>query len=185
MNSRKLYRKLVLAFILGTLGTARAQSVFLETRGAYFSPTDKAFREIYGTGMSWGGELSFAVSKSAAVWAGGDYYSKVGKLDLTEDGTKIRIVPLAAGVKYYFSRDRLRPYVGAGAAYFQYKETNSIGTIEKGDVGLVGRVGLLVMLGPAFFIDLQGNWSTCSVQPAEVKANLGGFSLGLGLGFEF
>jgi outer membrane protein W len=176
---------LVLVFILAAAGTSRAEGLSIEARGAYFSPTDKTFREIYGYGMSWGGELSFAISKRTAVWAGGDYYSKVGKLGLTEDETKIRIAPLAAGVKYYFSGGRLRPYVGAGAAYFQYKEANSIGTIEKGDVGLMGRAGLLVMLGPMFFMDLQGSWSTCSVQPAEVKANLGGFSLGLGLGFEF
>lgn len=176
---------LVLGFILAVAGTVRAEGLSIEARGAYFSPTDKAFREIYGYGMSWGGELSFDVSERAAVWAGGDYYSKVGKLGLTEDETKIRIAPLAAGVKYYFSRDRLRPYVGAGAAYFQYKEVNSIGTIEKGNLGLVARAGLLVMLGPTFFMDLQAGWSTCSVQPAEVKANLGGFSLGLGLGFEF
>ena len=132
-----------------------------------------------------GGELSFSISERGAIWAGGDYYSKVGKLGFTQDETKIRIVPLAAGVKYYFSGGRLRPYAGAGAAYFQYKETNSIGTIEKGDVGFVARAGLLVMLGPTFFMDVQGGWSTCSVQPGDVKANLGGLSLGLGLGFEF
>ena len=175
---------LVLGFILAAAGTARAEGFSIQARGTYFSPADKAFREIYSYGMSWGGELSFHVSKRAAVWAGGDYYSKLGKLGFTEDETKIRIVPLAAGVKYFFSGGRLRPYVGAGAAYFQYKETNSIGTIERGDVGLVARAGMLVRLGPAFFMDIQGGWSTCSVEPADVKANLGGFSLGLGLGFE-
>ena len=185
MNSRKLCGTLVLTFVFAALGTARAEGVFLEARGAYFSPSDAVFREIYGYGVSWGGEISFAVSKRASVWAGGDYFSKMGKLGFTEEETKIRIVPLAAGLKYHFALDRLRPYCGAGVAYVQYKETNSIGTIEKGALGLIGRAGLLVMLGPSFCIDLQGTWSTCSVQPLEVKANLGGFSFGLGLGFEF
>jgi len=185
MNSRKLRVTLGLAFVLAAAGLARADGVFLEARGAYFSPSDVAFREIYGYGVSWGGEISFAVSKRASVWAGGDYFSKLGKLGFTEEETKIRIVPLAAGLKYYFGLGLLRPYVGAGVGYFQYKEANSIGTIEKGALGLVGRAGLLVMLGPAFFIDLQGTMSTCSVQPMEVRANLGGFSFGLGLGFEF
>ncbi len=185
MNSRKLCETLGLVLILSALGTARADGVFLEARGAYFSPSDAAFREIYGYGVSWGGEISFVISKRASVWAGGDYFSKVGKLGFTEEETKIRIAPLAVGLKYHFALGRLRPYAGAGVAFFQYKEANSIGTIQKGALGLVGRAGLLVMLGPAFFIDLQGTWSTCSVQPLEARANLGGLSLGLGLGFEF
>lgn len=185
MKTSRLRGWLVAGFVLAFAGRAASEGLSIQARGAYFSPTDKAFREIYGYGMSWGGELSFAISERGAIWAGGDYYSKVGKLGFTGDETKIRIVPLAAGVKYYFSGGRLRPYAGAGVAYFQYKETNSIGTIEKGDVGLVARAGLLVMLGPTFFMDVQAGWSTCSVEPAEVKANLGGLSLGLGLGFEF
>jgi hypothetical protein len=185
MRCPKLFGTLALGLVIAVAGTARAEGLFIAARGAYFSPTDKAFREIYGYGISWGGEISFSLSERTDVWAGGDYYSKVGKLGLTEDATKIRIAPLAAGVKFYLSRGRLRPYVGAGAAYFQYKETNNIGTIEKGDVGFVARAGLLVMLAPTFFMDIQAGWSTCRVQPAEVKANLGGLSLGLGLGFEF
>jgi opacity protein-like surface antigen len=185
MNSRKPCGTLVLALVLAAAGSARGDGVSLEARGAYFSPSDAAFREIYGYGVSWGGEISFAVSKRASVWAGGDYFSKLGKLGFTEEETKIRIAPLAAGLKYHFASDRLRPYIGAGVGYFQYKEANSIGTIEKGALGLIGRAGLLVMLGPAFFIDLQGSWSTCSVQPLDVRANIGGFSFGLGLGFEF
>jgi opacity protein-like surface antigen len=177
VNPRKLSGLLAIGFVLAALGTARAEGVFLEARGAYFSPSDAAFREIYGYGVSWGGEISFAVSKRAAVWAGGDYF--------TEEETKIRIVPLAAGLKYHLALDRVRPYVGAGVGYFQYKEANNIKTIEKGALGLVARAGLLVLVGPSFFIDLQGTWSTCSVQPLEVRANLGGLSLGLGLAFEF
>jgi hypothetical protein len=69
--------------------------------------------------------------------------------------------------------------------YFQYKETNSIGNVEKGDVGFVVRAGLAFKLGAPFFVDIQGTWTTCSVQPLEVKANLGGFSAGAGLGLEF
>ncbi len=185
MRCPKLYGILVIGLVMAAAATARAEGLSIEARGAYFSPTDKVFREIYGYGVSWGGEIGFSISTRASVWAGGDYFSKVGKLGLTEEETKIRIAPLAAGIKLYLSRGRLRPYVGAGAAYFQYKETNNVANIEKGNIGLVGRAGLLVMLGPTFFMDIQGGWSTCSVQPEEIKANLGGLSLGLGLGFEF
>ena len=166
-------------------GFFRAESLTIQVRGSYFRPTDQFFRDIYGNGTSWGGELGFRFTERIGVWAGGDYFSKVGKLIFTEEETKVRIAPLTAGAKYYLSLGKLMPYVGAGLGYFQYKETNSIGTVEKGDIGFLVRAGFIFKLGAAFFMEIQGAWSTCSVQPLEVKANLGGFSAGIGLGLEF
>jgi opacity protein-like surface antigen len=166
-------------------GLIRAESLTIQARGSYFKPTDQVFRDIYGNGMSWGAELGFKLTERVGFWAGGDYFSKVGKLIFTEEETKVRIAPLTAGAKYYLALGKLMPYVGAGLGYFQVKETNSIGTVEKGDVGFVVRAGFVFKLGAPFFVDIQGTWSTCSVQPLEVKANLGGFSAGVGLGLEF
>jgi opacity protein-like surface antigen len=183
-------RPMTILLMALTLGPAAAQAspsgtISIQARGSYFSPSDEVFRGIYGYGTSWGGEISFAVTKRLAAWAGGDYIIRTGKLPFTEDETKIRIVPLSAGAKYFLAFGRLRPYVGAGLGYFQYRETNSIGTVEKGNIGFLGRAGVVVNLGATFFMDLQGGWSTCRVQPLDVAANIGGFSLGLGLGFEF
>jgi opacity protein-like surface antigen len=173
---------LLLATVAGLI---RAEILTIQARGSYFNPTDQVFRDIYGNGMSWGGELGFRLTKRIAIWAGGDYFSKIGKLNFTEEETKVRIAPLTVGAKYYLALGRLMPYAGAGLGYFQYKETNSIGTVEKGDIGFVVRTGLVFKLGAPFFMDVQGTWSTCSVQPLGVQANLGGFSAGVGLGLEF
>lgn len=185
MKTVKLLVPLALALWMAAPGTAGGEGVSLEAHGAYFTPSDDTFRDIYGYGTSWGGELGFRISRRFSIWAGGDYFSKLGKLGLTEEDTKIRIAPLAAGAKLYLALDKLRPYVGAGVAYVQYKESNSIATIEKGALGLVGKAGLLAMFGPAIFADIQATWSTCSVQPGDVRANLGGFAFGAGLGFIF
>ena len=166
-------------------GLVRAESLTIQARGSYFNPTDQVFRDIYGNGMIWGAELGFRLTERIGVWAGADYFSKVGKLIFTEEETKVRIAPLTAGAKYYLTLGRLMPYVGAGLGYFQYKETNSIKTVEKGAIGFVVRAGLVFKLGAPFFMDIQGTWSTCSVRPLEVQANLGGFSAGVGLGLEF
>ena len=172
-------------FIIAAGGSARAEGFSITAKGGYFAPSDSIFRDIYGNGMSWGGELGFRLSRRLAVWAGADYFSRSGKLVFTQEETRIRIVPLTAGLKFEFPVSRLRPYAGLGIGYFRYKETNSIGTVEKGDIGLCGRIGLLIKLGSAFFVDVQGTWTSCQVQPIEVKANLGGIQAGLGLGFEF
>jgi opacity protein-like surface antigen len=166
-------------------GFARAGSLTIEARGSYFIPTDQIFGEIYGNGMIWGGELTFGISDRISLWAGGDYFSKVGKLVFTEEETKVRIAPLTAGAKYFLPLGRFMPYVGSGLGYFQYKETNSIGSVEKGAIGFIVRAGLVFKLGDPFFLDVQGMWSTCSVRPLDVQANLGGFSAGVGFGLEF
>jgi hypothetical protein len=185
--SMRLFKATVLT-ALGLVAATRfapAQTLSIEARSSYFSPSDAVFRDVYGYGITWGGELGFVLSGRLAGWAGGDYFVQTGKLPYTEDETKIRIVPLTAGVKYFLALGRWRPYLGAGLAYFQYRETNSIGTVEKGGLGIIGRGGLLVKLGTTFFLDLQGSLSSCRVQPLDVEANLGGLSLGLGIGFEF
>lgn len=166
-------------------GLARTEGLTIQARGLYFHPSDQVFRDIYGNGISWGGELGFKLTKRIGVWAGGDYFSKVGKLVITEEETKVRIAPLTAGAKYYLAVGKFRPYAGAGLGYFHYKETNSIAIVEKNDIGFLVRAGFVFKLGAAFFMDIQGTWSTCSVQPLEVKANLGGLSAGVGLGLEF
>lgn len=172
-------------FFAAAAGCIKAESLTIEARGLFFVPTDQVFRDVYGSGMSWGGELGFKISERIGIWAGGDYYSNVGKLPYTEEETKIRIAPLTGGAKYYLVLGKVLPYVGAGLGYFQYKETNSIGRVEKGNLGFVLRAGLVLKLGAPFFLDFQGTWTMCSVQPQQVKANLGGFSAGIGLGIEF
>lgn len=84
-------------------GLARTEGLTIQARGSYFHPSDQVFRDIYGNGISWGGELGFKLSKRIGVWAGGDYFSKVGKLVITEEETKVRIAPLTAGAKYYLA----------------------------------------------------------------------------------
>ncbi len=182
---RRLGLLAVLAAVFSLPPSARTQVLSIQARGSYFSPSDAFFREIYGYGITWGGELGFGFGGPLAGWAGGDYFVQKGKLPFTEDETKIRIVPLSAGIKYFLGFGRWRPYVGGGIAYFQFRETNSIGTVEKGGIGFLGRGGIVLKLGTTFFLDLQGSWSSCRVKPLEVEANLGGLSLGLGLGFEF
>jgi opacity protein-like surface antigen len=176
----------ILAFVLAASASpAFAGDFSVTARGGYFVPSDSVFRNIYGNGMSWGGELGFHITSRLEAWAGADYFSRTGKLAFTQEETRIRIVPLTAGLRYAFPISRLKPYVGLGIGYFRYKETNSIGKVEKGDFGYCGRIGVIISLGSSFFVDIQGNWTRCTVRPAGVKADLGGIQTVLGLGFEF
>lgn len=175
----------MLVFLATAAGALRAGGFYLEARGAYFQPTDGAFKDIYGSGTTFGGEVGFGLRGNLSLWLSGDFFTKTGKLTFTGEETKIQITPACAGVQFRFSASRLSPYVGAGVGYFQFKETNPIGEVKEGNLGFVGKAGLSFDLGTAFFLDLQAKYSYCKVKPQEVEADLGGFQAGLGLGFRF
>ena len=170
-------------FLCGTF--AYGGNFQIEVIGHYFQPSEKVFKDIYGSGMSYGGEISINLWKWIAFWAGGDYYSKNGTTTFTEEETKIRIVPFYAGIKFQLKRSSINPYAGFGLGYFQYKETNPIGKVEKSDLGYIGQVGCLFKIFGSLFIDIKGSYSYCKVKPVDIEANLGGLRIGAGLGFEF
>lgn len=76
-----------------------AASVTIEVRGSYFNPTEQAFKDIYGGGLMYGGEISLGIWKNLDVWIGGDYFSQNGELTFTGEETSLQIVPLGGGAQ--------------------------------------------------------------------------------------
>jgi hypothetical protein len=165
------------------------ERVLLEAKGGYFLPSDKNFKIVYSGGkfgewISYGGEIGITLGKGVGLWAGGSYFSKKGKLTLTEEETTLQITPVYGGIKFRLSQSGVVPYLGVGVGYFQYKEENRIGSVSKANIGYVGQGGFIIKAG-VIIIDLQASYSYCKVKPVDVEANLGGFQAGIGLGFEF
>jgi len=183
--AKKTTMILVLASLAVWSAPALAGSISVEGKGSYFLPTEKAFKDIYGGGISYGAEIGMGFLGRLSLWIGGDYYRGKGKLTFTGEETKIEIMPLCAGIRYAFSNSSIRPYVGIGVGYFQYKESNPIGSINKGNLGLVAKLGLTAKIAGPLFADLQADYTNCSAKPADIKADLGGIRAGIGLGITF
>ncbi len=129
--------------------------------------------------------MSVSLWKGFHLWAGGSRYSQEGKLTLTEEKTRIRIMPLFVGLKFQVSGSAVSPYLGVGAGYFLYEETNPLGTLNKGSLGIVGRAGVVFRPVRSLILDVHAGYSHCKIKPVELEANLGGLTAGIGLGFEF
>jgi len=174
-----------LVLLAGPLCSAE-KGFYLQARGAYFFPADQVFRDIYDGGVIWGGELGVAITPNLALWAGVDYFSKNGRLVYTGEETSLRIVPLGGGLKAGINiTPALRPTFAVGVGYFQYQERNSLGTVEKGDLGFMARAGLVYELSETFFVAFEGTLTACTVKPLGIEASLGGLQLGAGAGFRF
>ena len=180
-------KKLIIIIVTGFLlsGLANASDVIVELKAHYLHPSEKAFRDIYGGGMMYGGELSIGVWRGLEVWFGGSYFSKTGELTFTKEETKLEIYPIGGGLKYRLSTGIFDLYAGAGLNYYQYKESNPLGDVSKGGVGYIGKIGSYVKVTGGFLIDFFVNYSYCKIKPADFKINIGAIEAGVGLGYSF
>jgi opacity protein-like surface antigen len=88
-------------------------------------------------------------------------------------------------VKTTFDFGIFNLYVGGGLSYFRYKETSPIGEIQENKWGWLIRAGTYVDLSYFLFLDLQATYIYTQVNTEDLEVNLGGFSLGAGLGLRF
>jgi len=160
----------------------QAGSVIFEVKASYFVPTEKAFNDIYGSGLMYGGEITVGIWKNLDIWAGGSYFSKYGELSYTGEETHLQIVPLGGGIKYRFTSGILNFYGGAGVNYFDYAESNIIGDVHDGAVGFVTKIGVYLAPVPQLVFDFFAEYSYCQMTPADFTINIGGIKAGVGMG---
>jgi hypothetical protein len=183
----EVMRKIVIAAISVVFlsGMGYAGDFYVQAKGMYFNPTDDAFKEIYGSGFMYGGEIGFGIGKGVELWVDGMYFGKTGETTLTREETKLTLFPLSGGVKAKFDFGVFNLYVGGGVSYFQYKETSSIGEVRENKWGWMIRAGTYIDITYFFFLDLQATYNYTKFTTEDLEVNLGGFSFGAGLGFRF
>lgn len=188
MTKRATIAVLLVLAVMGLVRTAAAQGPTLTLKAGGFFPSDDIFREVYGSGLILGLDVSVPLTGVLDLWAGADYLGQSGLLPVSEEATTVRVVPVFAGLRARLGGKKVQPYLGAAAAYFLFHEENPIGSVSEGALGLVTQAGLLARLGGAVWIDLfagyrAGTVSTDGDDPLEAK--LGGLSAGLGLAYRF
>ena len=177
----------ILALVL-IAGSASAAGTSVTIKGGYFSPSDEIFRDVYGGGPSFGLEIAVPLAGILQAWVGAELFSKKGLTTESEEATKVRIVPLYAGLRCQFAGKSVRPYIGAAAGYFLIREENPLGTASDGGIGFLGQTGFLIGLGPSLALDVHAGYRACTVTTGgddPVEAKLGGLSAGLGLSYRF
>jgi outer membrane protein W len=160
----------------------------LTLKAGYLFPTNSTFKDVYEGGVSFGGDLTVPIAGALHLWTGAEMFGKTGFLTLTEEETKVRIVPLFIGLRGYLSQASVRPYLGAATSYFILKEENPLGTISEGGFGFIGQVGLLLELSGPLALDVFASYRACTLRTDEeepVTAKLDGLAAGLGLSFRF
>ena len=186
MFRKESFLSIALIFFLSLVHSPLLSQVRLKTKLLYFTPSEKAFREIYGSAFMGGGEIEALVFKNVDLWFEFNYLKKTGELSITNEKTYLQIIPILLGIRYNFALNKIiHPYIGLGGGYFLYKETNPIGTIKKNNFAWEVKTGIAFLLSKVSIIETQFEYSSCRVNPAGIEVNLGGLMMGLGLGFIF
>ena len=180
---KKLINVWVLALLMA--GSAWAQGAAFEVRGLYFWPVEQTFQDVYGAGVQFGGQIFIGLGKHWDIWASGDYYRKKGELTFSKEETTVRIIPVAAGLRYRIPVNRCHFYISGGAGYFLFKEENIIGTVKDSKIGYLGKAGCFVKVFKGLYLDAHFQYAHCSIQPLEIKTNISGLSFGVGIGYDF
>ncbi|MGB2908889.1 MAG: hypothetical protein WBB73_17465 [Candidatus Aminicenantaceae bacterium] len=179
----------VIVVLLCASGTASAANIILEFKAQYFSPSDEVFRDIYGGGVMYGGEVSIRVWKGLEVWFGGSSFSREGELTFTREKTELKITPMGGGIRYRWQAKSLSPYLAAGLGAYQFNESNSIGEAEEVGRAYLAGIGTYLKITKGLLIDLYANYSVCELNPGDFavdfEIDIGGFGAGIGIAYEF
>ena len=179
MQKRLLY----LLVILSICGTADGQVLTLGLKSGYFTPRESIFKEMYGSGLSFGGRVELTLADRFSIWMGVEYFSQKGYLSFTREETRVEIIPFDFGIRYYYPVRWFIPYIGSALRISEFTETNPIGTAEQSRVGYVGEAGVLVGLSGPFQVDLRVSYISCTVDPDDFGVNIGGLCISTGFRF--
>jgi hypothetical protein len=169
-------------------GAAWGAGTTLTLKGGYFMPTDSVFKEVYSGGPVFGADVAVPIAGVLRVWGGAELFGKTGATTVTEDETKVSIVPVYLGLRVEGGKKSFRPYLGVAAAYFLFNEKSVLGSVSDGGFGYLAQAGLLARLGGPVWFDVHAGYRGCTLRtdgPDPVEAKLDGLSAGLGLAFRF
>lgn len=166
-------------------GVALGEGFTVKLRSSIFIPQDNFFEEIYGEGFAYGVEIDIELWKRLDLWASVNIFSKQGKLTYTQEPTEVRIIPIEWGLRYRFLSKRISLYTGIGLGYVSLYESNFIGDVNTKKLGYNAGLGGFVSLFHNLIFDVFIRYTWYNVHPASIEVNIGGYDLGVAIGYSF
>ena len=153
----------------------------------YYSLPDSIYRDTYGSGnLMCGAFLSCDLMRNFELRGEVSYFKDTGVMTLTKEAITFSMIPVVIGVRIKLIEIKnLRPYLGAGAGLYFFKERVRIGDTSDSTAGYHVEGGSYISIGKRFFIDLNLRYVKADTKPYDETLNLGGFRVGIGGGYSF
>lgn len=166
-------------------GPVKERRRYIKVGVNYFRPSNQIFRNIYGSGVMYRAEIGIGIGRDLELWMAGGHFSKKGELSFTKEITKLQILPIEWGVRYISIEGNINLYTGIGLSYYQVKETSPIGEVSNGKLGFGVETGAFTRITGGLIVDFRVGYYYCKIELANRKINIGGLTVGIGLGYEF
>jgi len=160
--------------------------------GLYFMHS-KNFQDMYGNEFFYfGGETIFKLPLRRKEYFGASlgfiYISKNGR-NISEEESKLKIIPMFLSVFYMRELGVFSPYAGFGIDYIDYKETYletaSTSSISGLTWGTSVQVGTFIRLVPSLSLRLHFKYRSSHLKKIDRNIKLGGNEYGLMLAYHF
>ena len=180
---KKLTISILILLILP--GMIRAENFFAGLQTGYFSPSNEVFKEIYGSGFYFSGELGIDTWKRTALFLGLRYFSKKGELSYTKEEATLKIIPIHLGVRLRLSEQKIVPFLGASISLNFFRENVPSQTVLDTKLGFLVETGIFIRISKRYFIKFDFNYNHCQIKPFHTRINIGGINAGFGLKYCF
>ncbi len=160
----------------------------VEIRSAGFFPTSGKFQKIYGKVSACYEFQATLESENFEGWVNVDWLTKKGRSIGLCDPTCVSIANTSFGINYLLHcTQRVTPYLGIGPSIsYIWLHNNSCCSerVSQLAYGVAVKSGFNFCVCKGLFLDLFVDYV---YQPVnfQTKSNIGGFKLGLGLGYKF
>ena len=195
---------MVLCYLFLSSPIVSAAEYLTEFRASYFHPNSSAFKDVYSNSeILYGVEVNIKAHDKVYPWVGLGYlYARGSTPQLGNFASTLYLVPVTAGIKYFFTGSNLpvRPYVGAGmlAAYANVKVKVPGESRGENDitVGAVAKTGILINVTPRVHLDLFADFTSLKMDFTHdadqvyasylpKKSDFSGWNLGAGITYQF
>ncbi|MGZ6254794.1 MAG: hypothetical protein ACXWL5_02320 [Candidatus Chromulinivorax sp.] len=196
MNFKKFFFLLLLTnYTILMFSVDRGErDILIEAKGSLFVPTNHTFREIYGNCGDFGLELTGKLCKQLYAFTSADFIARHGSTQELVSSTKINLLNLALGVKYFVPFGHGDFYVGLGIQPTSIQIRNELPSVTEEYAWVCGGVaksGVIFDIAQSFFVDLFFDYSFTKAdfyQGSPVYMNtthLDGCVFGIGFGYRF
>lgn len=124
--------------------------------------SESKFEEVYeGSTLTYNLDIAYKVWNSLELFVHTDYLSRTdGKLTFTQETSSFKLFPLELGARFFLQmkkakKQRIYPYLGAGAGMYSIKEENAISNLSESRVGFFFEGGLRVYITNSIFFDAK------------------------------
>jgi opacity protein-like surface antigen len=176
------------SFSLLSSGAEMADSKFMVTAsGNLFSGSAASYRQIYGQAVFLPEvKISGLVFKNISVWGAYGWNAKKGFIEEVNERAQIRQTMLSFGAGYVYKLNaRLQLRAEAGMTFISFKEEALEGTLKGSGTGWKIGANCDYFVWKKVFATLGASFSQAGDEAETGRIKLGGFQLGVGLGFAF